>query len=149
MDGHALHRTRTGGQIVSSFNKVVMLGNMVRDPGLSYLTNQTPVVEFQLATNRKFKDSKGEDREETCFIDCRLYGKRAEIILKYCKKSSPLLIEGRLQLDRWEAPDGSKRSKHRILVEDFTFVSKSQEDSDESASQRSWDRSNDIDDIPF
>ncbi len=107
---------------MASYNKVIMLGNLTRDPQLTYLPSQTPVAEFGLATNRRFKGSDGQWRDETCFVDCRMYGNRAEVINKYLKKGDPLMIEGRLQFDRWEAQDGSKRSKHRIFVENFEFV---------------------------
>ena len=107
---------------MSSFNKVIMLGNLTRDPQLSYLPSQTPVVEFGLASNRRWKSNDGTQREEVCFVDCRAYGRMAENINKYCKKGRPLLIEGRLTFDQWEAQDGSKRSKHRVTVESFTFV---------------------------
>jgi len=107
---------------MASYNKVIMMGNLTRDPQLTYLPSQTPVVEFGLAATHKFKGSDGQMKEDTCFVDCRMYGSRAEVISKYCQKGKPLLIEGRLQLDRWEAQDGSKRSKHRVFVENFTFV---------------------------
>ena len=107
---------------MSSFNKVIMMGNLVRDPELSYLPSQTAVVEFSIASTHRFRGSDGQDREDTCFIDCRMYGKRAEVIQKYFSKGKPIMVEGRLSLDRWDAPDGSKRSKHRIFVENFTFV---------------------------
>jgi len=105
-----------------SYNKVIMMGNLTRDPQLSYLPSQTPVVEFGLASNRKWRGTDGAQREETCFVDCRAFGKMAENINKYCKKGRPLMIEGRLTFDQWEAQDGQKRSKHRITVENFTFV---------------------------
>ncbi|MCP4566850.1 MAG: single-stranded DNA-binding protein [FCB group bacterium] len=107
---------------MSGFNKVIMLGNLTRDPALSYLPSQTPVVEFGLATNRKWNDKDGSPKEEVCFVDCRVFGKQAETLNKYCSKGRPLLIEGRLTLDQWDAPDGTKRSKHRITIEKFTFV---------------------------
>ncbi len=107
---------------MASFNKVIIMGNLTRDPELTYLPSQTPVAEFTLASSHKFKGSDGQDREDTCFIDCKMYGKRAEVIQKYLTKGRPLLVEGRLTLDRWEAQDGSKRSKHRIFVENFTFL---------------------------
>jgi len=99
-----------------------MLGNLTRDPQLSYLPSQTPVVEFSLATNRRWTGQDGSQREETCFIECRAYGRQAENINKYCRKGRPLLIEGRLSFDQWETPEGAKRSKHRITVQTFTFV---------------------------
>ncbi len=108
--------------MAGSYNKVIMMGNLTRDPQLSYLPSQTPVVEFGLATNRKWKSNDGQMREEVCFVDCRAYGRMAENISKYCQKGRPLMIEGRLTFDQWEAQDGSKRSKHRVTVESFNFV---------------------------
>ncbi len=107
---------------MASFNKVIMAGNLTRDPQLSYLPSQTPVVEFGLATNRRWRGANGEQREETCFVDCRCYGKQAETFNQYMSKGRSVLIEGRLQFDTWEGPDGQKRSKHRVIVERFTFL---------------------------
>ena len=107
---------------MANYNKVIMAGRLTRDPELTFLPSQTPVVEFSLATSRKFKGNDGQMREDVCFVDCRMYGKRAEVINKYLGKGDPLMIEGRLQFDRWEAQDGSKRSKHRIFVESFEFM---------------------------
>jgi single-strand DNA-binding protein len=107
---------------MASYNKVILMGNLTRDPQLSYLPSQTPVVEIGLATNRRWRDQQGQQREDVCFVDCRCYGRQAEIINQYMKKGRPLLIEGRLELDQWEAQDGSKRSKHRVFIERFSFV---------------------------
>jgi single-strand DNA-binding protein len=107
---------------MASFNRVIMMGHLTRDPQLSYLPSQTPVVEFGLASNRRWRSKEGEQREETCFIDCQAFGRMAENISKYCKKGRPLLIEGRLSFNQWETPEGVKRSKHRIHVDNFTFV---------------------------
>ena len=107
---------------MSNFNKVLLMGNLTRDPQLSYLPSQTAVVEFGLAVNRRWKSKEGEDRDETCFVDCRMFGRRAEVINKYCKKGNPLFIEGRLTFDSWQAQDGTKRSKLRITVENFEFI---------------------------
>ncbi len=107
---------------MSSFNKVILLGNVTRDPQLSYLPNQTPVVDFGLATNRKWTAQDGSQRDETCFVDCQMFGKRAEAINKYVKKGSPLFIEGRLKFESWQAQDGSKRSKLKVFVENFQFI---------------------------
>lgn len=104
-------------------NKIFILGNLTRDPQLSYTPNQTAVVDFGMATNRKWKGQDGSEKEEVCFIDCRMFGKRAEVINKYCKKGEKLLVEGRLTFDQWEAQDGTKRTKHRINVENFEFIS--------------------------
>lgn len=95
---------------------------MTRDPQLSYLPSQTPVVEFGLAVSRKFKKQDGSQGEETCFVDCQMFGKRAEVVNQYFKKGEPIFIEGRLKFDQWNAQDGSKRSKLRIFVENFEFI---------------------------
>ncbi len=121
---------------MASFNKVIMMGNLTRDPELTYLPSQTAVVEFSLASTRKYRGNDGQNKEDTCFIDCRMYGKRAEVINQYCKKGSPLMIEGRLQLDRWETQDGAKRSKHRIFVENFTFVGGGQNSGNQNQGQQ-------------
>ncbi len=107
---------------MANFNKVILAGNLTRDPQLSYLPSQTPVVEFGLAINRRWRGANGEPREETCFIDCRCYGKQAETFNQYMSKGQPVLIEGRLQLDTWEGQDGQKRSKHRVFVQNFQFL---------------------------
>jgi single-strand DNA-binding protein len=107
---------------MANYNKVILLGNLTRDPQMSYLPSQTPVVEFGLAVNRRWRGQTGEQREETCFVDCRCYGKQAETFNQYMAKGRTVLIEGRLQLDTWEGKDGTKRSKHRIFVERFQFI---------------------------
>jgi single-strand DNA-binding protein len=107
---------------MANYNKVILLGNLTRDPQLSYTPNQTAVVDFGLATNRKWTGQDGSAREETCFVDCRAFGRSAENINKYCQKGRPLLVEGRLTFNSWQAQDGSKRSKLRVTVERFQFV---------------------------
>jgi single-strand DNA-binding protein len=107
---------------MASLNKVLLMGNMTRDPQLSYLPSQTAVVEFGLAMTRKFKKQDGSQGEDTCFVDCQIFGKRAEVINKYFKKGEPIFIEGRLKLDTWQGQDGTKRSKLRVFVENFEFI---------------------------
>jgi len=107
---------------MANFNKVMLIGNLTRDPQLSYTPNQTAVVDFGLATNRRWTGQDGSQRDETCFVDCRMFGKRAEVVNKYCKKGNSLFVEGRLTFDSWEAQDGSKRSKLRVTVENFEFI---------------------------
>ena len=108
---------------MASFNKVILLGNLTRDPQLSYLPSQTAVVEFGLAVNRKFKKQDGSQGEEVCFVDCQMFGKRAEVINKYVHKGNPIFIEGRLKFDSWQGKDGSKHSRLRVFVENFEFIS--------------------------
>ena len=112
---------------MASFNKVILLGNLTREPQLSYLPSQTPVCDFGLAMNRKFTAQDGSQRDEPCFVDCRIFGKRAEILSKYVHKGSPLFVEGRLSFESWTAQDGSKRSRLRVTVEDFQFVGGAQQ----------------------
>ena len=108
---------------MANLNKILLIGNLTRDPQLSYLPSQTPVVEFGLATNRKWTDkASGEQREDTCFVDCRCYGRSAETLNKYMRKGNQLFVEGRLQLDSWTTQDGQRRSKHRVFVENFQFL---------------------------
>jgi len=107
---------------MSGFNKVILVANLTRDPQLSHLPSNTSVVEIGLAVNRKWKDQQGNAKEEVCFIDCKAFGKMAETINQYFKKGNPILVEGRLALDTWEGTDGQKHSKHRVIVESFSFV---------------------------
>ncbi len=108
---------------MANYNKVILIGNLTRDPQLSYLpNNQTPVVEVGIAVNRTWRGQDGQQREETTFVDCRCYGRQAEVLNQYMRKGRPLMIEGRLQLSQWEAQDGSKRSKLRVIIENFQFL---------------------------
>ncbi|NIA17104.1 MAG: single-stranded DNA-binding protein [Planctomycetes bacterium] len=107
---------------MANYNKVILLGNLTRDPQLSYTPNQTAVVDFGLATNRKWTAADGQQREEVCFVDCRAFGKTAETINKYCQKGRQLMVEGRLTFDSWQGQDGVKRSKLRVTVENFQFI---------------------------
>ena len=127
------------------------MGNLTRDPQLSYTPNQTAVIDFGLATNRRWTGQDGSQREETCFVDCRMFGKRAEVINKYCKKGNPLFVEGRLTFDTWEAQDGSKRSKHRVTVENFEFISGGVGNAGQSVNRTETrpQQENLEDDIPF
>src|SRR4051812_47419661 len=108
---------------MASFNKVILLGNLTRDPQLKYLPSQTPVAEFGLAVNRKFRTQAGEDREEVTFVDCAAFAKQAELINQYFTKGKPIFIEGRLKYDSWEDKQGGgKRSKLTVVVENFQFI---------------------------
>lgn len=106
---------------MANFNKIILMGNVTRDPQLSYLPSQTPVCEFGLAVNRKWvKD--GQKREEVCFIDCQCFGKLAETLNQYAHKGDPLLVEGRLKFDTWQDKNGNPRSKHRVVIESFQLL---------------------------
>lgn len=108
---------------MASFNKVILLGNLTRDPQLKYLPSQTPVVEFGLACNRKFKSQSGEMREEVAFIECSAFGRQAEVINQYCQKGRPLFVEGRIKYDQWDdKQSGAKRSRLTVVVENFQLL---------------------------
>ncbi len=107
---------------MASLNKIFLMGNLTRDPQLSYLPSQTPVVDFGLAVNRRWTDKDGQQKESVCFVDCRAFGRQAENINKYLTKGRPLFVEGRLDFDQWTGQDGVKRSKHRVTVESFQFI---------------------------
>jgi single-strand DNA-binding protein len=104
------------------FNKVILVGNLTRDLELRYLQSGTAVGNTGLAVNRKFKSSNGEQRDETLFIDITFFGRTAEIANQYLRKGSKVLVEGRLKLDSWEDPNGGKRSKHSVIVENMQMM---------------------------
>jgi single-strand DNA-binding protein len=108
---------------MANVNKVILIGNLTRDPQLKYLPSQLAVAEFGLAVNRKFKTSAGEDREEVCFVDCSAFGRTAEIINQYCQKGKQIYIDGRLKYDSWEDKQGGgKRSKLLVVVENMQLL---------------------------
>ncbi len=107
---------------MASYNRVILVGNLTRDPQLSYTPNNTAVVDFGIATNRKWRGQDGQDREEVCFTDCTLFGRSAETFNQYMSKGRPVLVEGRLKFDQWETQEGQKRSKLSVVVERFQFL---------------------------
>ncbi len=107
---------------MASFNRIILLGNLTRDPELRYLPSNTAVCNFGLATNHKWRDREGNQKEETCFVDCSAFGRAGETINQYMTKGRPLLVEGRLRLETWTAQDGGKRSRHSVIVDNFQFV---------------------------
>lgn len=107
---------------MASFNKVILLGNLTRDPELRYLPSNTAVCDFGLAINRRYRDRDGNQREETCFVDISAFGRQAETLNQYMAKGRPLLVEGRLKFDSWTGQDGQKRSKLSVVVDNFQFV---------------------------
>ena len=107
---------------MASFSKVILMCNLTREPELRQTPAGKSVMQLGVAVNRKYKDLEGNEREEVTFIDVDVFGRTAEVINQYCQKGSPLLIEGRLKLDSWENNDGEKRSKLKVILENFQFV---------------------------
>jgi single-strand DNA-binding protein len=108
---------------MASFNKVILAGNLTRDPELRYTPKGTAVARLGIACNRKWKSETGELKEEVTFVDVDAFGKQAETIGQYLKKGRPILIEGRLRLDQWEdKQSGQKKSKLGVVLESFQFL---------------------------
>ncbi|MBQ27352.1 MAG: single-stranded DNA-binding protein [Nitrospiraceae bacterium] len=109
-----------------SFNKVILMGNLTKDPELRYTPSGTSVVEFSLAVNRKFGQGE-EQKDEVCFIDIVVFGKQAENCGQYLTKGNGVIVDGRLSQRRWETAEGQKRSKHEVVALNVTFMPKRQE----------------------
>jgi single-strand DNA-binding protein len=108
---------------MASFNKVILLGNLTRDPEIRYTPKGTAVTELGMAVNRVYTAENGEKREETTFVDVTLWGRTAEIAGEYLKKGRPVFIEGRLQLDTWDdKTSGQKRSKLKVVGEGLQLI---------------------------
>jgi len=108
---------------MASFNKVLLMGNLTRDPELRYTPKGTAVAQLGLAVNRQWKSETGETKEEVTFVDIDAFGRQAEVIGQYLKKGRPIFIEGRLKLDTWDDKQtNQKRSKLKIVLESFQFL---------------------------
>ncbi len=104
------------------YNKVILVGNLTRDLEVRYTQSGTAIGNTGLATNRKWKDQSGEQKEEVMFIDITFFGRTAEIANQYLRKGSKVLVEGRLVLEQWTAQDGTKRSKHSVTVQEMKML---------------------------
>ncbi|HJL73079.1 MAG TPA: single-stranded DNA-binding protein [Nitrospinaceae bacterium] len=105
---------------MASFNKVMLMGNLTRDPELRYTANGSAVTSFGLAVNRKFKQ--GDDwKEDVCFVDITVWGKQGENCAEYLSKGRPVFVEGRLQFSSWES-DGQKRNKLDVVANTVQFL---------------------------
>ena len=145
-----------------NFNKVLLMGNLTREPELRATPSGTAVCQFGLAVNRIYNNPNGERQDETTFVDVEAWGRQAETISKYVTKGNPLFIEGRLKLDTWENKEGEKRSKMKVVLENMQLISQrgegggySQSDSapparESSPASGSANKSEDIEeDVPF
>ena len=108
---------------MSSYNKVILMGNLTRDPETRQTPNGSTVCKIGLAVNRKWKDASGEMREDVLFIDCDAFAHTANAIQKYTNKGDPILVEGRLRLDQWDdKATGQARSKLGVVIESVQFL---------------------------
>jgi len=106
---------------MSSFNKVILIGNLTRDPELKSFQSGGSVCNFTLAVNREWKNQQGDKQKEVGFFDCKAFGKTGDLIAQYLEKGRPVLVEGRLTQETWEK-DGQKRSAVRVVVERTSFL---------------------------
>ena len=108
---------------MASFNKVILIGNLTRDPEVKSLPKGTAVCNISMAVNRRWKNEAGEEKEEVYFADCKAFGRQAETIGQYVKKGHPLMVEGRLTREEWDdKKNGEKKSATRIMIETFQFL---------------------------
>jgi len=108
---------------MANLNKVMLIGNLTRDPELRVTPKGTAICTFSIAVNRKFKDDSGGEREEVTYVDIEAWGKSGENISKYVTKGRPLFVEGRLRLDQWEdKTTKEKRSRMKVVLENFQFL---------------------------
>jgi single-strand DNA-binding protein len=122
---------------MANFNKVILAGNLTRDPELRYTPKGTAIAKFGLAINRTWKTETGETKEEVTFVDVDSFGRQAEVIAQYMKKGRPLLVEGRLRLDQWDDKQtGQKRSRLGVVLEGFSFLDSGRADNAAPAGAR-------------
>ena len=106
-----------------NLNRVLLAGNLTRDPQVRFLANEKAVAEFGLAINRRFKDANGQQKDETTFVDVETWGRTAELVGQYLTKGRGCFIEGRLKLDSWDDKEsGQKRSKLRVVADNVQFT---------------------------
>jgi len=107
-----------------SYNKVILMGNLTRDPEMRFLPSNTPVAQIGIAVNERWKNKQTDQWEERVnFIDCEAFARTAEVINQYFQKGKPILIEGKLRMDQWEDKQtGQKRSKLKVVIDSFEFV---------------------------
>ena len=117
---------------MASLNKVLLIGNLTRDPEVRMMSSGRPVCNFGIALNRSYKDSEGNKREEVTFVDVECFGPRAEAVGRFFSKGRPIFIEGRLKLDQWESKEGEKRSAIRVVLDNFEFVDSGKPDGSSS-----------------
>ncbi len=146
-------------------NKVMLMGNLTRDPEVRHTPKGTAVGDLSLAINQSYKAQDGQLREEVCYVDVVTWGRQAETCKEYLTKGSPVFVEGRLQLDQWETKEGEKRSRLRVRAERIQFLGRPKQGSSSAAggSQEAssggrspsvahddhFDQSHVVDDIPF
>jgi single-strand DNA-binding protein len=122
---------------MANFNRVILAGNLTRDPELRYTPKGVAIAKITLAINRTWKTETGETKEEVTFVDVDAFGRQAEVVGQYMKKGRPFLVEGRLKLDQWEDKNThQKQSKLKVVLEGFSFIDSNRGDSSAPAGAR-------------
>ncbi len=112
---------------MASFNRVILMGNLTRDPELKQAPSGSPVVDLRLAVSEQYRDKQtGETKEVTCFVDVVAWNRQAELCQQYLAKGRPILVEGRLQYDEWKTKEGESRSKLRVRADNIRFLGQPQ-----------------------
>jgi len=112
-------------------NKVLLIGNLTRDPELKSIPSGRKVCELRLAVSRRYRTAKGEDRDETCFIDVNVWDRQGELCKENLQKGMSLFVEGRLVFETWERKDGTRGSRHSVLAERIQFLDRRRTTTDE------------------
>lgn len=107
---------------MANLNRVFLMGNLTRDPELRYTPAGLAVASFGIAINSTWTSKTGEKKEEVCYVDISIFGRKAEVIGEYFSKGNPIFIEGRLQYNQWETKDGQKRNALRVVADSFEFI---------------------------
>lgn len=118
---------------MANLNKVLLIGNLTRDPDMRYIPSGSPVTHFGLAINRTYADANGEKQDDVCFVDVVAWNRLAEVCSEYLKKGKAVFIEGRLQYRSWETEDGGKRSKLEVVAQNIQFLGGAAKADSESA----------------
>ncbi len=121
---------------MANLNKVLLIGNLTRDPEILWTSKGTAVCKGGMAINRNWRGQDGQRQEETCFVDFSMFGKKAETFHQYMRKGRPVFIEGRLQFDSWEGQDGQRRNKLKVVAENFQFIGGRQDGPDAGGGQQ-------------
>jgi single-strand DNA-binding protein len=122
---------------MASYNKVILMGNLTRDPEMRVTANGHTICKMGLAVSRSYTTREGERREEATFVDVDAFGKQAEVLAKYMRKGRPIMVEGRLKLDQWESNEGQKRSKLGVVLESFQFMGGPRDENEEGGYEKS------------
>src|ERR1700756_3628350 len=134
---------------MASYNKVILIGNLTRDPELRYTPKGMAIAKLGLAVNRTWRSEAGEQKEEVTFIDVDSFGRQAETLAQYLKKGSPLMVEGRLKLDQWDDKQtGQKRSRLGVVLEGFQFLGGGRAGGERGAREEAAPRSRPVPNAP-